>query len=154
MRLAGEPFISISSAFGVVFMTRRACGATARVRLGDVPRPAPESFSGLPLIERGGELPPRADPQLAVDAREVDLDRLHGDEERLGDLLVALVLRSELGDAPLARRQGIDAADGVLARPRAGGGELLVRPLDERGGADAVGELGALAQPLARLRTV
>ena len=83
--------------------------------------------------ERRRELAAGADLELAVDAREVHLDRLHRDEERLRDLLVAVILRGQLGDAALAGGQRVDAADDELARARARGGELLVAALDERG---------------------
>ena len=52
-----------------------------------------------------GELRPRADAELRVGVREVHLDRVHGDEERLRDLLVREPLRRQLGDAPLGGRQ-------------------------------------------------
>src|SRR5262245_29068191 len=61
--------------------------------------------------ECGSELTARGDLQLAVDAREVHLDRLHRDEERLGDLLVRVILRGQLGDAALARGQRVHAGD-------------------------------------------
>jgi hypothetical protein len=81
--------------------------------------------------ERGRELVARVDPELAVGAREVELDRLHGHEERLGDVLVAAAARRELGDPALAGRQGVEAREDDLARPRTRRGELLVPPLDE-----------------------
>src|SRR5215471_11284058 len=70
--------------------------------------------------ECGRELAPRADLELAVDAREVELDGLHRDEELLGDLLVAAVAGRDLGNAALARGQRVEAAGEDLARPRAG----------------------------------
>src|SRR5918999_283752 len=66
----------------------------------------------------------RADPELAVDAREVDLDRLRCDEQRLGDLAVRVSLGRHLGDAALAGRERVDAAEGDAAWPRAGRAQL------------------------------
>src|SRR5205823_13327635 len=97
------------------------------------PPTEPRSF-GSPLPREGsGELPPGVDRELAVDARQVDLHGLYRHEERLRDLLVALVLGGELGHAALARRQRVDAAEDLLPRARPSRGELLVCPLDERG---------------------
>src|SRR6266498_3357920 len=62
--------------------------------------------------ERGRELRARTDRELAVDARQVNLDRPLGDEERLGDLSVGEPFCRQLGDAPLARRERVDAAEG------------------------------------------
>jgi hypothetical protein len=63
----------------------------------------------------------------------VHLDRLHGYEQRLGDLLVAQFLGCHVRDAPLAGGERVDTAQEDRARTRAGRRELLVGPLDERG---------------------
>jgi hypothetical protein len=51
----------------------------------------------------------------------VDLDRPGGHEERLGDLAVGGALRGQLGDAPLAGRERLDAAQRDSSWPRTGG---------------------------------
>src|SRR5438105_11353739 len=75
------------------------------VRIRGAPNRDPCLWERPLTRERGGELPPGVDRELAVDARQVDLDGLHRHEERLRDLLVALVLGGKLGHAALARRQ-------------------------------------------------
>src|SRR5688572_2065668 len=52
-----------------------------------------------------GELRPRANPELRVDVPEVVLDRVHGDDELLCDLLVREPLGGQVGDAALRRRE-------------------------------------------------
>ena len=52
--------------------------------------------------EGRGELSSRADLELAIDAGEVHLDGLHGDEQRLSDVLIADVLGGKLRDPALA----------------------------------------------------
>jgi len=84
-------------------------------------------------VEGRGELPPRADLELAIHVREVHLNRLHRDEERLSDLSVAQLFGSQLSDAPLARRQRIEPGQKNLARTGTGRGQLVVRTLDQRG---------------------
>ena len=111
---------------------------------------------GLPALRPSapralGQLRPRGDLELAVDAREVDLDRLRRDEERLGDVLVRHVLGGHLGDAALARGQRLEPAQHQPARAGAGRRELGLRPLLEAGGAELVRELEALAEVLARV---
>src|ERR1700761_4989544 len=68
--------------------------------------------------EGAGELAAGPDLQLAIRVREVDLDRLRGDEELLGDLAVGHPVGGEAGDAFLARGQGGDAGEGGAARTR------------------------------------
>src|SRR5919202_798845 len=101
--------------------------------------------------ERVAELGARADPELAVDVAQVDLDGLRRHEQRLRDVLVRHVLGSHLGDAALARRQRLGAGEDELARPRAGRGELGLRVVDERLRAGADGEIEPLAEELPRL---
>src|SRR5262249_22567459 len=112
-----------------------------RVRVREPPRRPLDRHVGARPSERGSELAARGDLELAVDAREVDLDRLHRDEERLGDLLVAVLLRGQLGDTALAGGQRLDPAHDELARPRTRRGELLVAAGHERPRAGAVGQL-------------
>ena len=59
--------------------------------------------------EPAGELGPRAHAQLGVDAGQVTRNRALGEEERRGDLGVRPSRRHEGGDAPLGRRQALDA---------------------------------------------
>src|SRR4051794_21594265 len=73
----------------MIFMAARLPLSGPR-RLGGAPR-------ALPLTQRAGELRARADVELAVAAREVHLDRLLGQEERLRDLLVGHPLGGHLG---------------------------------------------------------
>ena len=47
----------------------------------------------------------------------MNLDRARGDEERLGDVTVGQPLRRELGDTPLARRQGVGSGQGGASGP-------------------------------------
>jgi hypothetical protein len=76
----------------------------------------------------------------------MDLDRSLGDEERLRDLAVRWPRGGELGDAPLARRQRGDAAQGDPARPGAGGEQLVLGAGGELCGAADRGELDRLAR--------
>jgi hypothetical protein len=77
----------------------------------------------------------RADPELAVDAREVDLDRLRSDEERLRDLAVGWAFSRHPGNAKLARRQRLSTAECNAPRPCPGGPQLCVCSLGEGPGA-------------------
>src|SRR5207302_1178272 len=71
-----------------------------------------------------------SDVELPVRVAQVVLDRLRRDEQRLGDLPVALPGGGELGDPPLARGERRRAAEQDLAAgARAGRGELGARPL-------------------------
>src|SRR5262249_54446448 len=67
--------------------------------------PSPTCSRSLGCHERARELVARLDAQLAVARREVRLDGLDGQEERVGDLAVALAGRRELADLALARSQ-------------------------------------------------
>src|SRR4051794_25739519 len=82
----------------------------------------PETLRGG--AERVWQLRARGDLELAVDAREVDLDRLRRHEERLGDVLVRHVVGGHLCAPPFARRERLEAAEHQAARPRSGRGEL------------------------------
>src|ERR1700759_139507 len=73
----------------------------------------------MPSPQGGAEFAPRADVELAVGVREVDLDRLRGDEEFLGDLAVGLRFRRHRRDPALARGQRLDPAAGPARRPLA-----------------------------------
>jgi hypothetical protein len=81
----------------------------------------------------------------------VHVGRLHRDEERLRDLLVAQLLRGQLRDSALARRQRFEPGQEDLARPRAGRHELFIGTLDQRSRAATVGQLDAVAEQLAGL---
>src|SRR6266511_336953 len=101
-------------------------GAPRSSREGN-PHSYPGSFGGsggcrgfVPTSERCGEVTARVDVELAVGAAQVLLDRLGGDEKRLGDLLVAQPLGRHLRDAPLARGQLVDTAQELAAWPRTG----------------------------------
>src|SRR6266545_7727993 len=102
--------------------------------------------------ERARELRARADRELAVDAREVDLDRPLGNEERLRDLAVGGAFGRQLGDAALTGRQRLDAAQGNAAGARAGGEKLALGTCSEWRGAADRRQLKSLAKLLARLR--
>src|SRR5512132_3583618 len=102
--------------------------------------------------ERARELRARADRELAVDAREMDLDRPLSDEERLRDLAVGGAFGRQLGDAALTGRQRLDAAQGDTPRARAGGEKLALRTFGERAGAADRRQLESLTKLLARLR--
>ena len=73
------------------------------------------------------ELRAGADLELAIGVALVHLDRLDRDEERLRDLLVAHPVGRQLCHAPLARGQCVEPRLEDLSRPRAGGGDFLVR---------------------------
>ena len=85
------------------------------------PRPPCPATAQVVLPELGA-----ADAELAVDVREVRLDRAHAHEELGGDLLVGAALGRELGDPPLGLGQLVGgrraAADPPELRPR------LLRP--------------------------
>jgi hypothetical protein len=61
----------------------------------------------------------------------VDFDRSLRDEERLCDLAVRGARGRQFGDAPLARREGVDAAEGNPPRTRPGGEQLPFGALGE-----------------------
>src|SRR5205823_4040046 len=101
--------------------------------------------------ERCGEVTTRVDVELAVGAAQVLLDRLRGDEKRLGDLLVAQPLGRHLCDAPLARGQLVDTAQEPCAWPRTGRRQLFVAPRRQRFRTALMGLLDPLAQQPSRL---
>jgi hypothetical protein len=100
--------------------------------------------------KRSGQVSSRADLELAVHVREVDLDRLHCDEERLRDLLVAHLLGGHLRDPALARRQRLEPRQEDLARTGASCRQLVVRALEQGARAAPESEIDALAQPCPR----
>src|SRR5881392_2035845 len=76
----------------------------------------------LRAVQRGGELSARADPELAIDARQVRLHRSYRHVKLRRDLLVRATGGDERGDARLRL--------GQAARPRraaAADSRLLVR---------------------------
>lgn len=72
-----------------------------------------------------------------------------GHEQRLRDLPVGLAHGGKLRDPQLARGERIDSADGVSARPAAGGDEFLAGTLGDGQAAERTGQVQALAQELA-----
>src|SRR5689334_9627661 len=91
-------------------------------------RPAELRLGSL-LRERLRQVVARADPELAVGARQVHLDRLERDVERLGDLLVGPARGGEVGHAALARRERARSRLLRLARPGAARVQLGARAL-------------------------
>src|ERR671931_132561 len=149
---------------GLSFAGRRAPFACRSQSI--VPVPTGRSRRGHPQIrtevfrpalvarrvgEHGRELRARADPKLAVDACQVHFDRSLGDEERLRDLPVGRSSGRELRDAPLARRQRVDAAQGDPARSGAGGEQLALGAAGEVCGVAERRQLDRLAKLLPRL---
>jgi hypothetical protein len=104
--------------------------------------------AGSAQCERGGELFACLDVELAVAVGEVHLDGAEGDEEGLRDLLVGVALGGELDDAELGGGERIAAGLCDAAGAGAGEAELVACLVDERGGAAAVGEVGALGENL------
>jgi hypothetical protein len=89
------------------------------------------------------------DVQLAIDAAEVELDRLVAEEERGADLLVGLSLGHLQRDLKLLRRQllgleGLPAGERLAARP-----QLATRALGPRPRADSLEVLKRPPQLLA-----
>src|SRR5262245_1888781 len=87
----------------------------------------PPNFRDDPLgrrdvRKRAAELRPRADAELGVDVREVDLDGVDADEECLGDLLVGESVTGQLRDPTLGRSQ----LSARLRPPSADPGELCL----------------------------
>src|SRR6185437_16638398 len=99
----------------------------------------------VPAVEGAGELGTGGDPELAVRALEVRLDRLDAHEHLLGDRLVAQTVGGEPGDPELGRAQLLRSApDGDAA-------ELVVDSGDPRVGALAGEEVARLLQREPRL---
>ena len=125
----------------------RLCVPDEPIRIGGDPKLAPNVLrgptGGRRATRRSGrrarcgsqegrvELRAGADLELAIGVAQVHLDRLDRDEERLRDLLVAHPVGCELCHAPLARGERVEPGLEDLSRPRAGGGDLVVRPLGE-----------------------
>jgi hypothetical protein len=103
------------------------------------------------VLEEARQVVPRADAELAVRAREVDLHRLRGDVERLGDVAVALAAGREGRNTLLARRQRADARECFAARSDAGRAQLGADLLDERRRFAGARELERASQRLSRL---
>ena len=101
---------------------RHATEATARPR-GDKSGEPLRNRLRLPRVERSRELCARLDPELAVDATEVRLDRLAADERLRGDRVVREARRGQTRDAELGGRQV------GRRRARRGPRELLPRAL-------------------------
>ena len=119
-RRYGGPISRAKPRMPPVFWGARDPSAVIRTRRGCLGGP-PTAPSASPLRrgERPGrELGARADPELRVRLREVELDRADGHDERLGDLLVR---------EPLARRAPRRAARRASARRPAGGARRRAR---------------------------
>src|SRR4051812_9577363 len=95
--------------------------------------------------ERRAETTAGVDLELAVRAAEMLLDRLRGDEERLGDLLVAKPVCRHLCDAPPARGQLGDATHLDATWTRTGGCQFLVASRSKCGATTLMGELESVA---------
>ena len=136
-------------------------GDPSRRHVGTAAAPAPGRSgpeSGRRRGERPRQLPPLADAELGVDARERVLDRLRAEEERRGDLLVRAPAGDEVGDLPLARAERLvgDAAAGTgdagAEAPQLTGGLVVQAPGPAAGrvGGDALQRaLGLLGRPAA-----
>src|SRR6185312_4445463 len=74
------------------------------------------------------QLSPRRDIELAERPSEVRLDRLFGDEQRLGDLAVRTARSGELGNTQLARRERVGSALIGCPRPDADRRQLGLSP--------------------------
>src|SRR5215211_9333151 len=102
--------------------------------------------------ERLRETGAARDAELSVDVRQVDLDRLRGHVQRVGDVAVAPPLRREVGDAPLARGQRFGAGECLAPRAAAGGVELRPGARCERLRTAVVGDLNRLQERRASFR--
>src|SRR3712207_282915 len=89
-------------------------GQARRRRHGDRPRWQPadgqedalaRAVGSARLRERARQLVARRDPELAVRVAQVELHRLDGDEQVLGDLAVGAAGRRHAGDPKLRRRE-------------------------------------------------
>src|SRR6185312_12190738 len=101
--------------------------------------------------EGGGKLSSRADFELAVDAAEVHLDGLDGDEQCLSDVLVAHVVGGELRNLALACGERSEPCLHDFAWSCSGRCELVVRLSKEPERAEPVRDLDSFPEPLACL---
>jgi hypothetical protein len=85
------------------------------------------------------QLSARGDVELAECASQVRLDRLFGDEQRLGNLTVCGAARGKLGDASLARRQRIYAPPRRRTGPNSNRCKLVAHAALEHGSAASRG---------------
>src|SRR5918996_6211416 len=113
----------------------------------------PNLWGSGPLrgCERARQLAARADPELAVGAREVNLDGLGGHVEALGDVLVRVAPGGQLRNATLARGERLHPTERLRARPRPRGVELGAGALGERPGPASSGQLERLTERLPRV---
>src|SRR5215208_1697274 len=81
------------------------------------PRPLAALLAAL-AFEQTRDLHARGHVELAEDVAQVGFDRLDGKEQLVGDLLVRLAVRDQLGNLALATREGVDAAALALAARR------------------------------------
>jgi hypothetical protein len=96
---------------------------------------------GVIARERIGQRGARGDPELAVDAGQVSLDRSRRDVQRLGDVAVGVPGRGEIGNPPLTRGQRLGSAQRFSTRAAARGVQLRLRTLGQRLSAAAIREL-------------
>src|SRR6185436_4348025 len=111
------------------FGPRSACSSGGPPASG---RPLPFPLLFL-IADRVAQLVAGADPELLVDASEVALDRLLGDEERLRDLAVRAAVGDLTADAPLRRGQRARAGELDPRRTSRAGLQLRPRALRQRG---------------------
>src|SRR5262249_1621251 len=117
------------------------------------PRDCAAAGAGYELVsERLRQLYARADPQLAVHAREVDLDRLRGDEESLGNLAVGWAFRRQCSNTPLARGERLDPPKCEAPGPCPRGEQLGLGARGKRSRAADRRQLDRTPKLLARLR--
>src|SRR5215207_4859235 len=107
---------------------------------------------GLTPLESVGKTRAAPDPQVAVHARQMDLDRLRGHVERAGDVAVALAGGRHPRDPPLARRQRLRAAERLAPRAATRGVQLVPGMLGQRLRTAVAGDLERVPQRRPRVR--
>jgi hypothetical protein len=111
-----------------------------------------ETTSGQQLLRRrnilqpGRQLFPASDLELLVDAAQLALDSLRGDEEGLSDLPVAHATGGLTPDSSLARRQSVDAENCAPPWFESEGVQLILGVLGEAVGPATMREVQAGAQ--------
>ena len=90
--------------------------------------------------ERVGQFPSRGDLQLAIDAPEVHLDGLAGQEQPLGDLAVAPACGGRISDAALGGSKRIRTRESLAPRAGSGDVQFLAGVVRELHGTQAPGE--------------
>src|SRR4051794_1371088 len=108
--------------------------------------------TGAALGKRRGELPARADVELAEHLAQVVLDRPRTDEQLRTDLRVRMPLGGQPGDLRLLRRQQVPRLRREPAHGLARGLEFAAGAFGERLGAHRDEQLVGGAELLARVR--